>query len=119
MAGLRRRNPAGFPACKREQLPELRGTKGRTVAAEIIAPDSDEKMQELIRFRDNLGLQRYIDAPPRTALNDSDMHGKRVRDCALYKALKGEVDLGDVEHSLGRPAAPPAKYHSISGDHHV
>lgn len=119
VAGLRRRNPAGCPACKREQLPELRGTKGRTVAAEIIAPDSDEKMLELIRLRDNLGLQRYIDAQPRTALNDPDMRGKRARDCALYKALKGEVDLRDVEHSLGRPAAAPAKHHGISGDHHV
>src|SRR5690606_41989146 len=38
-ASLRARNPAGCPACRRPQLPQLHGLAGRTVVAETLEPD--------------------------------------------------------------------------------
>ncbi|HYG42760.1 MAG TPA: ATPase, T2SS/T4P/T4SS family, partial [Bordetella sp.] len=56
-AALRARNPAGCPACRRPQLPQLHGLSGRTVAAEMVEPDHDDRFLNLVRRRDNLGLR--------------------------------------------------------------
>jgi len=89
---LRGRNPAGCPACRRPQLPQLHGLAGRTVVAEMIEPGDDDRFLHLLRRRDNIGLRRHVQARPRSAPHDADMAGKSVIDCAAYKASRGQVD---------------------------
>ncbi|MBB1594905.1 ATPase, T2SS/T4P/T4SS family [Achromobacter sp. UMC46] len=87
------RNPKGCAACRRPQLPELNGTAGRSVAAELIEPARVEGFLERVRRRDNLGLNRWMQAAHADdARGEAVGHGLRALDCALHKVNRGEVD---------------------------
>ncbi|MBO9352531.1 general secretion pathway protein [Bordetella petrii] len=105
-AMLRARNPAGCPACRRAQLPQLHGLAGRTVVAEMIEPGHDDHFLHKLRHRDNVGLLRHVRALPRTAPGDPDMAGKSVLDCALYKVSRGLVDPRLVAAQFELPSDP-------------
>ena len=118
---LRARNPDGCPACRRSQLAQLHGLAGRTVVAEMIEPDADDRYLHLVRRRDNLGLRRHVRALPRTALDDADMAGKEVVDCAVYKASRGLVDPRLIALRFELPADPhrAAPLRLIAGGQHA
>ena len=97
LAGLRVRNPQGCPACATPQLPQLNGTQGRTVAAELVEPGRDEAFLEGLLRGDALGLRRRHAARRRAAYDDPDMEGKTAMECAVYKMSRGEIDPRDVE----------------------
>ncbi|WP_188588332.1 ATPase, T2SS/T4P/T4SS family, partial [Achromobacter denitrificans] len=61
-AALRVRNVAGCPDCRRPHLPELNGTAGRCVAAEMVEPERVDGFLERVRTRDNQGLKRQAQA---------------------------------------------------------
>jgi len=105
-AALRARNPAGCPVCRRSQLPQLHGLAGRTVVAEMVEPDRDDRFLHMIRRRDNLGLRRHVRALPRTAFDDADMAGKCAAGCAIYKASRGQVDPRTIAQHFDLPAGP-------------
>ncbi|MBV7482368.1 ATPase, T2SS/T4P/T4SS family [Bordetella sp. BOR01] len=116
-AALRARNPAGCPACRRPQLPQLYGLAGRTVVAETIEPDHNDRFLHLVRRRDNLALRRYVHALPRTAFADADMTGKRAVDCAVYKASQGQIDPRVIALRFDLPVDPrhAAALHMAAG----
>ncbi|WP_151208953.1 ATPase, T2SS/T4P/T4SS family [Bordetella petrii] len=120
-AALRARNAAGCSACRRPQLPQLHGLAGRTVVAEMIEPDHHVHLLQLIRRRDNLGLQRLVRALPRTAFDDPDMAGKCAAACAVYKASRGQVDPRAISRYFRLPAdffhAAPLR--PAGGDRHA
>lgn len=96
-SALRVRNPEGCEHCRKPDLPSLHGFAGRTVVAEMIEPSSDLRMLGAIRQGDALRLMTLA-ASQRTATFDSpDMHGKTAMECAVYKALTGEIDPREVE----------------------
>ena len=94
---MRVRNTEGCPACRTGALPDAYGTRGRTVAAEMIEPEGDETFLRCLRERDNLRLHRHFASQRRAAFDEPDMMGKTAMQCALYKATRGEVDPRDVE----------------------
>ncbi len=102
-ARLRWRNRAGCEACRRPQLPELAGYRGRTVVAEMIEPGADEGFLTHLRRADNLALRRHWRAQRVTALHDPDMRGKTAHECAIYKAGCGLIDPRDIDHRFGPP----------------
>lgn len=118
-ASLRARNPAGCPACRRPQLPQLHGLAGRTVVAEMLEPD--DRFLHLVRRRDNLGLRRHVAALSRSAADDADMTGKRAVDCALYKAACGQVDPRVIATRFDMPAAlqSAAPLRLVAGGQHA
>ncbi|MGN6580202.1 MAG: GspE/PulE family protein [Bordetella sp.] len=100
---LRVRNPAGCPACNRPGLERmaLSGCAGRTVVAEMFEPADDAILLDCIRRRDNPSLMRHLAGLPRTPADDSDMTGKAVSLCAVYKALQGEIDARALARQFG------------------
>lgn len=97
LARLRVRNPQGCRHCTAPHLPQLNGTRGRTVVAEMLEPGSDDFYLECLRRRDNLALRRRF-AERRTArYDDPDMEGKTAMECAVYKMSLGQIDPRDVE----------------------
>ncbi len=89
---LRIRNPQGCVACSGSQVRDLDGLAGRTVAAEYIEPALSPG------FLDGL---RRVDPTGRDGL--SGMHGPEeepgatAMECAVRKALRGEIDPRDIE----------------------
>ncbi|WOF81544.1 ATPase, T2SS/T4P/T4SS family (plasmid) [Pseudomonas sp. FeN3W] len=94
---LKVRNTDGCEHCKRADLPELNGYSGRTVVAEMIEPGTDLQVLKLIRNGDTIGLQQYFENYPKAPINDPDMTGKSLMECAVYKMLMGLFDPRDVE----------------------
>lgn len=91
-ATLRVRNPAGCQFCRRPQLPELNGTSGRSVAAEMIEPERLDGFLDLVRRRDNQALKSQARAAGPAAWREAATRGASALDCALYKVSQGEVD---------------------------
>lgn len=90
---LKVRNTAGCAACRRPQLPELNGTAGRSVAAELIEPERVDGFLERVRKRDNLGLAQWGERPEAAGgWRQADGQGLRALHCALHKVNAGEVD---------------------------
>lgn len=90
---LKVRNTAGCAACRRPQLPELNGTAGRSVAAELIEPERVDGFLERVRKRDNLGLAQREERPEAAGgWREEDGQGLRALHCALHKVSAGEVD---------------------------
>ncbi|EJO31767.1 ATPase, T2SS/T4P/T4SS family [Achromobacter marplatensis] len=90
---LKVRNTAGCAACRRPQLPELNGTAGRSVAAELIEPERVDGFLERVRKRDNLGLAQWGERPEAAGgWREADGQGLRALHCALHKVNAGEVD---------------------------
>lgn len=92
---LRLRNPQGCNHCRRDDLPELNGYKGRTVVSEMIEPD--ERMQELIQASDNIGLQRYWRSLRTPSFEDENLIGKTTMECAVLKSAMGLIDPREIE----------------------
>lgn len=90
---LKVRNTAGCAACRRPQLPELNGTAGRSVAAELIEPERVDGFLERVRKRDNLGLAQWEERPEAAGgWREADGQGLQALHCALHKVNAGEVD---------------------------
>jgi len=107
-AALRVRNAAGCPQCQRAQLPELNGTAGRCVAAEMIEPERTEGFLERVRVRDNLGLSQLAGkaAPDGGDWRASALRGTRALDCALHKVSIGDVDPRALLRRFDLPLTP-------------
>ncbi|QVQ29196.1 ATPase, T2SS/T4P/T4SS family [Achromobacter deleyi] len=105
---LRVRNAAGCPECRREQLPELNGTAGRSVAAEMVEPERADGFLDRVRKRDNLGLKDMVQAAGLAAWREAPTRGVRALDCALYKVSLGEIDPRTLLRRFDLPVMPNA-----------
>lgn len=74
------------------------GTKGVTVAAEVLIPDGP--MRELAAARNWAGLTRVWRETRRAGFGDGDMTGKTAFECSLYLASQGIVSIADIEHEF-------------------
>lgn len=88
-------NEHGCPRCRKSELPELNGLSGRTVVCEVVEPDSE--MLRLIGDAKNLDLREYWRSTASARFDDPDMTGKTAMECAIYKALQGEIDPREIE----------------------
>jgi general secretion pathway protein E len=93
------RNHAGCIHCKRPELPQLNGIKGRTVVAETV--ELDHKMLRLYRDGQNLELKNYIRSLRRAAFDEPGHTGKTVLEVAMYKVSLGQIDPFEVERKFG------------------
>lgn len=75
------------------------GISGRTVCAEIIAPDFN--MLKFFRAQDMVGAYAYWRSLSDQDRDSSDMTGKPAIEHALFKMRKGLVSPMDVEHLFG------------------
>ncbi|MCY0852974.1 ATPase, T2SS/T4P/T4SS family [Cupriavidus sp. D39] len=93
--GIRLRNPEGCELCRRPNLPELNGARGRTVVAEMFEPDE----QDLIYIRDaqNIELAAYQRSKREVGFDVPDSTGKTVFEVAMYKVFTGVVDPREAE----------------------
>lgn len=91
----RMRDPRGCDSCRKEELPELNGLKGRTVVAEMIEPD--EQMLEHVLTGNNIELTRYWRSLASSRFDDSNLVGKNTMECAIYKAAHGLIDPREIE----------------------
>lgn len=96
---VKAKNPAGCDQCQRKGLPELNGSKGRVVVAEMIEPTN----QMLLLFREakNLELKRHIRALRKAGFSEPDSTGKSALEVAMYHVAHGTVDPIDVELKFG------------------
>ncbi|RSE88712.1 ATPase, T2SS/T4P/T4SS family [Achromobacter denitrificans] len=104
-AALRVRNVAGCPDCRRPHLPELNGTAGRCVAAEMVEPERVDGFLERVRTRDNQGLKRQAQAAGPAAWRVAATRGAQALHTALYRASVGEVDPRSLLRRFDLPAA--------------
>ncbi|SEK07669.1 ATPase, T2SS/T4P/T4SS family [Achromobacter sp. NFACC18-2] len=103
---LKARNAAGCSYCRRPHMPELNGTSGRCVAAEMIEPERAQGFLDLVRRRDNLGLKQQFQPATGTAWRDAAAHGVRALDCAVYRVSLGEIDPRTLLRRFELPVAP-------------
>ncbi|WP_313624165.1 ATPase, T2SS/T4P/T4SS family [Achromobacter sp.] len=115
---LRVRNAAGCPECRRAQLPELNGTTGRSVAAEMVEPECANGFLDRVRTRDNVGLKQQFLPSTGGAWRDAAMRGARALDCALYKVSLGEIDPRTLLRRFELPVAPRAGAAGPAGGSH-
>lgn len=94
---LKIKSDDGCKKCARTDLPQLNGYQGRTAVAAMLEPQVDRAILRYIRQGDTLGLQEYCEQLPRTPISDPDMTNKSLMDCALFKALQGQLDPRDIE----------------------
>ncbi|MFC5550205.1 GspE/PulE family protein [Massilia aerilata] len=96
---IKAENREGCEVCLRKDLPELAGTKGRLMVAEMIEPT--EKM--LLMFRDgkNLELRRYIRSQRIARFDEPDSTGKNALEVAMYHVSHGHLDPKEVERKFG------------------
>lgn len=90
---LRWMRPGGCPACAG------RGTRGKTVVAEMLQPDRTW-LRHVRDNDDDAALQHYRSRSDRDFASP-DMTGKTVFEHALYKALRGEIDPRNCEEFDG------------------
>lgn len=92
-------NRDGCDVCLRKDLPELAGTKGRLMVAEMIEPTP--KM--LLMFRDgkNLELKRFIRSTRTARFDEPDSTGKSALEVAMYHVAHGLLDPKEVERKFG------------------
>ena len=98
---LRFRSSQGCARCNTTGIPALRGTKGRTVVAEMIEPAREPGFLEGIKRNDVLGLHEWFHGRARTALSDPCMDGKSAQHAAVYKMYCGQIDPREVESRFG------------------
>lgn len=103
---LRIRNAAGCPECRRDHMPELNGTAGRSVAAEMIEPDRTQGFLERVLRRDNFGLMQQFQSAARGTWRDAATRGARALDCALYRTSLGEIDPRTLLRRFDLPVLP-------------
>jgi general secretion pathway protein E len=92
-------NAAGCKHCQRESLPELNGSKGRIVVAEMIEPDA--VMLMLFREQKNLEVKEYIRGTRTSRFDEAESTGKTVMEVAMYHVSQGTVDPREVEKKFG------------------
>lgn len=93
--GIRLRNPEGCDLCRRPNLPDLNGARGRTVVAEMFEPD--ELDLTFIRDAKNIELAAYQRSKRKLGFDLPDSTGKTVFEVALYKVFAGIVDPREAE----------------------
>ncbi|UTY55860.1 GspE/PulE family protein [Massilia sp. erpn] len=96
---IKAENEAGCEACLRKDLPELAGTKGRLMVAEMIEPTP--RMLLLFRDAKNLELKRYIRSQRRAGFDQPDSTGKSALEVAMYHVAHGLLDPKEVERKFG------------------
>lgn len=96
---LKAQNHEGCEQCRRKQLPELNGSKGRIVVAEMIEPTP--KMLLLFRECKNLELKQYIRSLRTAKFDDPDTTGKNALEVAMYHVAQGTIDPREVEIKFG------------------
>lgn len=92
-------NSDGCEECRRESLPELNGSKGRIVVAEMIEPDPI--MLTLFRDQKNLELKEYLRGTRTARFDEPESTGKTVQEVAMYQVSRGIVDPREVETKFG------------------
>lgn len=97
---LRVRNPEGCPKCSNPEFQELNGYTSRTPILEYMEPNSDYRILQCIAAGDALALQRLLNSLPRQANDQPSMRNKNIAECAMYKALQGEIDPRDIEIAI-------------------
>ena len=93
------RNPDGCECCRRPELPELNGGKGRTVVAEMVEMDS--VMLDLLRQEKNAELKEYIRQGKDSKFDEPFSKGKSALEVAMYHVSQGRIDPIDVEEKFG------------------
>lgn len=96
---LKARNDDGCLECQRKGLPELNGSKGRIVVAEMIEPTP--KMLLLFRDCKNLELKHYIRSLRTAKFDEPDSTGKSALEVAMYHVAQGTIDPREVEVKFG------------------
>lgn len=96
---IKSQNPNGCDHCLRKSLPELAGTKGRLVVAEMIEPTP--KMLLLFRDGKNLELKRYVRSMRTARFDEQDSTGKSALEVAMYHVAQGTLDPKEVERKFG------------------
>jgi len=97
---MRFRDEKGCSRCTKG-LAELRGTAGRTVAAEYIEPSNEPEFLEYLKRNDGLALYRWFEQRAHTHVLDPDMYGKSAKHCALFKVAQGQVDPREIDRFFG------------------
>jgi general secretion pathway protein E len=92
-ATLRWTRPGGCPAC------EGRGTRGKTIVAEMLQPDR-LWLRHVRHNDDDAALQHFRSSSDRR-FDSLDMTGKTVFEHALHRALQGEIDVRNCEEFDG------------------
>jgi len=87
----------GCPECRVEGMAS-EGTKGLTVAAEILVPT--QEIRDAIRVKDWERVEQIWRGARTTAFDDPDMTGKTAFEHALYKASIGAIDPRDIERDF-------------------
>lgn len=96
-AAIAVRNSDGCPKCRATGIPELYGYAGRTVAAELFEPGSDNDALDAIRKGEELRLHQIFRARRTAAFDNANMDGKTAMECAVFKISQGIFDPRDVE----------------------
>lgn len=92
-------NEAGCQHCQPNVVGlTANGTKGVTVAAEVLLPNA--QMRQLAARRDWTGMAAAWRGQRRTGFGDGDMQGKTAFECALYLASQGRVSVLDIEREF-------------------
>jgi general secretion pathway protein E len=96
---MKAQNNDGCDQCRRKGLPELNGSKGRIVVAEMIEPTP--KMLLLFRDCKNLELKSHIRSLRTAKFDEQDSTGKSVMEVAMYHVAQGIIDPREVETMFG------------------
>jgi type II secretory ATPase GspE/PulE/Tfp pilus assembly ATPase PilB-like protein len=93
------KNAEGCSHCQRKALPELNGSRGRIVVAEMIEPTP--KMLLLFRDSKNLELKEHIRSLRTARFDEPDTTGKSALEVAMYHVARGVIDPKEVELKFG------------------
>jgi len=95
---IRVRRMDGCEKCRRTNLPDLNGIRGRVMAAEMFEPDE----QDLLYIRDAraIELQAHQREKRTTGFDIPDCTGKSVFEVAMYHVFAGTVDPREAERIL-------------------
>ncbi len=96
--GIRLRRQEGCDHCRRANLPDLNGIRGRVMAAEMFEPDELDLMY--IRDARAIELQAHQRSKRETGFDVPDCTGKSVFEVAMYHVHAGTVDPREAERIL-------------------
>jgi general secretion pathway protein E len=98
-SSIHAKNVEGCPHCQRKALPELNGSRGRIVVAEMIEPTP--KMLLLFRDSKNLELKEHVRSLRTAGFDEPDTTGKSALEVAMYHVARGVIDPKEVELKFG------------------
>lgn len=98
---LKVRNPSGCEQCAQPELRQLRGTRGRSVVAEMIEPSRDPFILDCIRRSDNLALCEHLQGRARDGDSQAGITHRTAAQCALHLAATGVIDPRGIEGRFG------------------